>query len=140
MRITAQKMVVARLLLDKRKTQGDVAHEAGVSRRTLQRMITEPDFIAYQQKVLSGQEREVEAETEAVLKKLAMGKDDAIEALVGIARAEAKMPTTGEKIRAIELLANMLGWMPKPGEVPNPNGEMPEKPDIYQAEWMRKPQ
>jgi hypothetical protein len=96
-----------------------------------------PNFLAYQDQARAEQNKKLEAKTDAVLKKIDFGKSDAVEILAEIARTPASRANDRrtDQIKAIEVLANLLGWIAKPGEAAE--GEVPAKPDIYKPAWMQ---
>ena len=138
---------MARLLLDEKMTVEEVSRETGLPLRTIYRRKSTPKFLEYQAKVRAEEAKKLaalETKTYSALQKLNFDKSDLAVLLLEIARTDAN--ETGrryvDQVNAARLLADLLGWMPKPGAVASPDAgaDAPPKPDIYQAEWMRKPQ
>lgn len=136
--LAAPDMAAARLLVLTKKTHKEIAEEVGLSYATLHRRMTQPRFQAYMEQVRAEQEKELKAQTKEALKKLKYEPADGVEFLIKVLRMNPEQPTVAAQIKALELLGVMLGWLTKGAAATEDSAAA--KPDVYQAEWMRKPQ
>lgn len=133
--LTAKDMHAAQLLVDG-KTQLEVVQESGLSRKTIQRRLEDPEFIAYMDKVRAENNRQIEKKIESAVKKINFTLPDAVEILVGIAKltiVETKGNPLGQ-IKAVEALADLLRWRAAPIETVD--GDAQPKAKFYRSEWM----
>jgi antitoxin component of RelBE/YafQ-DinJ toxin-antitoxin module len=143
--LSAQEMVAARMLVEDSKASGrSVALKLGMDPRTLCRHIAKPQFKEYQEKLRAEIDAALKKESAAALKKIKFDKPDAVEALVKIIQADGGQPTVAGQIRAIEVLAKILGWMPEQVLDPGIDGykETPAdkaKPSFYRSAWRDDP-
>lgn len=135
--LTTEEMAAAEMLLD--RTQSEVAARLGMNERTLRRRTNEPAFMAYQQQLREQRAKEKQVEARKIARKIMFTKADAVELLVKIAQCpgiESGENMAG-RVKALDLLARMMGWIPKEPLPLDPQTEV-EGPDVYEAEWMKQ--
>lgn len=137
--MTTQDMAAALLMVNGATPPG-AAVEVGLHERVLRNRMKAPYFIAYMDELRAKKSKELEAQAKAASRKIDFSLADAVDILAKIAREGESGPVTVfARIKAIEVLAKLLRWGPDGASVSD--GEAAHaKPDVYQAEWMRKPQ
>lgn len=130
-----------------------IAEQVGLSRETVNRRKHRPDVIELMDSLRAGQKDSIreraKKETTAHLKKNA-DKISALELVsitpillltklwefANIAPEKTRYNTTSQQ-QAVDSIWTKMGFK---GDAPRVEDLRPEAPDVYQAEWMRKPQ
>lgn len=131
---TEKERAAAALLL-KGFTYEEVSKKTGISIMTLRRRMRQPEFIEYQNLIREGMAGTViQSARDDVY---SITRSEIVEILSEIARKKDDV----RRIKACEVLINLFGWQAR-GQAVDPQDPAggPEKPDIYRAAWMSKPQ
>jgi hypothetical protein len=135
--LTTQEMHLAKLLVDGWKHE-PAAKEAGIGYSTAQRRMDEPQFIAYMNRLRKAADKGLVDATEE--KSYELGDNwvwkDSFEAFLKMYK-DKKVPAQVRLQAMKEATALLLSKHPAPGGAAQ---QAEAGPDVYQAEWMRKPQ
>ena len=141
--LSAQDLAIAEMLAAN-KSHTDIAREMGISTKTVQRRQDDPGIVAYIENFRAKMHSKMEAATEKRLQKTA---DEVVKKIdftfADAAKRYMQIADNSKndfcKLKALDSLVNLFGVarQNQPVELGEP---APTEPDVYVAEWARKPQ
>jgi hypothetical protein len=138
LKFSAKDLLAAHLLVEN-PSQVHAAKESGLSRKTIQRRMAEPRFLAYMDQIRAKYAHSLSAPTEEKLKKLgaSFAKADGLEFYLEMAHDLGVAPQF--RLQAMKEAMATCGY-DKPAVPLSEDDDIAEKPDVYVAAWMRTPQ
>lgn len=138
-KMTPQYKEIAKDLADN-LTHAKIAEKHSISLKTIERLKVWPEMVEYMASLIALQatafEAKVVEEAETRAKGISFSFSDAA---AGYLEIRNKSTNDFCKLKAIDSLVALFG-VAKGAAGANANSEQPERPDVYRAEWLRKPQ
>jgi hypothetical protein len=138
--ITDQEMAYAHLVMAGTMTDREAAKMVGIDPGRAAYVKAKPKVKEYMEQHRASVTAAIVQHESDVLVEFNIGREQIMAQYWHLSRLPAT-DTNGNitgQVRALDSLREMLGFVgPKPGA--NPDGEGDSKPDVYQSEWMRKP-
>jgi len=141
LKLSPQDMLIAYLAVN-RIPDTEIAKQVGVCSKTVQRRLLNPTIIAYQDKLREANHVALVSESTKKLEKIGekFSYAEVVDGYIEIYRLPNTTRNAFARLKSLERLEVIF----KPtgpleaGEAQD--SEQPDKPDVYVAEWLRRPQ